>query len=267
MTDGLRSSLKRRFPRAWNVARTTKLGLQLIPRLYGHRSRRCNLCSYQGRFLAEVHFPDIFTYDALCPNCGSLPRNRLLALAITQLGLLRPTDRLVHFAPEDTVRTFVAGKVREYKTADLNPKGVDLQENIERLSFKDGSWDAIICSHVLEHVDHRAALRELYRVLAPGGRLLSLFPVVEGWNSDYENDQVTSASDRAIHFGKDNHLRRFGREVRDEFTRAGFDLECFTATGQEAVDLGLIPGETLFIGRKALGTAPKKAAAPPAAAP
>lgn len=250
MTVGLRSSLKAKFPRAWNLARTTKLGLQLLPRLYGFRPRRCNLCAYQGRFLAEVHFPDIFTYDALCPNCGSLPRNRLLALAIAQRGLLHKTDRLVHFAPEDSVRAFVVGQVREYKTADLNPKNVDLQENIERLSFKDESWDAIICSHVLEHVDHHAALRELYRVLTPGGRLLSLFPVVEGWSADYVNDQVTSPSDRAIHFGKDNHLRRFGRDVRRSFAEAGFDLECFTATGQETVELGLIPGETLFIGRK-----------------
>jgi len=247
----LRSSLKRKFPRAWNVARTTKLGLQLLPRLYGYHPRRCNLCSYQGRFLAEVHFPDIFTYDALCPSCGSLPRNRLLVLAITKLGLLRESDRLIHFAPEDCVRSFVAGRVREYKTADLNPKGVDFEENIERLSFEDGSWDVIICSHVLEHVDHHAALRELHRILKPGGRLLSLFPVVEGWTSDYENEEVTSPFDRAIHFGKDNHLRRFGREVREDFTQAGFDLECFSAAGQETVSLGLIPGETLFIGRKA----------------
>lgn len=250
MTGQLRSSLKSRFPRAWNIARTTKLGLQLLPRLYGHHPRRCNLCSYEGRFLAEVHFPDIFTYDALCPNCGSLPRNRLLILAITKLELLRGTDRLIHFAPEDCVRAFVSRRVSDYKTADLNPKNVDFRENIEKLSFGDESWDAIICSHVLEHVDHHAALRELHRVLTPGGRLLSLFPVVEGWTSDYENDEVVSPSDRAIHFGKDNHLRRFGSQVRDDFAKAGFNLNCFTATGQETVHLGLIPGETLFIGEK-----------------
>ena len=87
---------------------------------------------------------------------------------------------MLHFAPEGPVRQQVAEIVKEYGTADLDPAGVDYPENIEQLSFPDERWDAIICSHVLEHVDHRKALSELYRVLTPGGRLLALFPVVEG---------------------------------------------------------------------------------------
>lgn len=41
-----------------------------------------------------------------------------------------------------------------------------------RLPFPDGAFDIVICSEVLEHIpDYGAALREITRVLKPGGRL------------------------------------------------------------------------------------------------
>jgi SAM-dependent methyltransferase len=45
----------------------------------------------------------------------------------------------------------------------------------ERLPFPDGSFDLVYVSHVLHHAaDHRAVLREIRRVLAPGAALLLL---------------------------------------------------------------------------------------------
>jgi SAM-dependent methyltransferase len=60
--------------------------------------------------------------------------------------------------------------------------GVDVQENpnadvhgpIEALPLEDGSFDVVLCTQVLEHVDDpAAAVRELHRVAAPGGRVLA----------------------------------------------------------------------------------------------
>jgi SAM-dependent methyltransferase len=60
--------------------------------------------------------------------------------------------------------------------------GVDVQENryadlhgaIEHLPVADGSFDIVLCTQVLEHVDDpAAAVRELHRVTAPGGRVLA----------------------------------------------------------------------------------------------
>jgi SAM-dependent methyltransferase len=60
--------------------------------------------------------------------------------------------------------------------------GVDVQENpqadvhgaIEELPVAAGSFDIVLCTQVLEHVDDPAgAVRELHRVTAPGGRVLA----------------------------------------------------------------------------------------------
>jgi ubiquinone/menaquinone biosynthesis C-methylase UbiE len=47
--------------------------------------------------------------------------------------------------------------------------------DLTRLPYADGSFDAVVCGWVLEHLpDPRPGLRELARVLAPGGKLLLL---------------------------------------------------------------------------------------------
>lgn len=250
MLAKLKSNLKTQFPQAWNTARATQRLFQLIPRIYGYEPRECVVCGRTGKFLAEIHFPDMFTYDAICPHCGSQPRNRLLKLAIEADGLLNGSPRVLHFAPEANVRSFVEPRAGLYKTADLFAEGVDLKLNIEQIDQPDQSWDVIICSHVLEHVDHRKALKELRRILAPGGRLLALFPIVDAWPHDYEAPEVQTPRARALHFGKDNHVRRFGASVRDDFAKAGFELRTFSPIGPEVIRYGLIPGETLFIGAR-----------------
>lgn len=246
----LKVLLKEKFPSIWNRLRATRKLVALVPRVYGFEPRDCVMCGYHGKFLAEMHFPDIFTYDAICPRCGSLPRNRLLKLAVEEKKPLTAGTRLLHFAPEANVRRYVEPRVGLYRTADLFATGVDLRLNIETIDQPDASWDCVICSHVLEHVDHRKALKELHRILAPGGILLALFPIVDAWPHDYEAPEIRSPRDRGLHFGKENHLRRFGASIRAEFVRAGFALEAYSPIGPEVVRHGLIPGETLFIGRK-----------------
>ncbi len=247
MISDAKSYLKKRAPRLWQTARTTNRLLKLIPRVYGYAPRTCPICGHVGRFHAEIHFPDIFVFDSICPDCTSNSRNRLLRLALEREDLVNSQTKLLHFAPEGPVRRFLEPMAGEYRTADLFAQGVDLKLNIEAIDQSDAGWDIVVCSHVLEHVDHHKALAELYRILKPGGSLLALFPVVDSWPSDYENPEIKSEYDRGLHFGKENHLRRFGGSVRSDIRAAGFALREFAPVGPEVVEYGLIPGETLFI--------------------
>jgi SAM-dependent methyltransferase len=243
----VKSAMKERFPSAWNSARLLKMMAQTFRASFGIYPRHCNVCGADGNFFAEVHFPDIFNFDAVCPHCGSLPRHRLLTKALDELHLITDRDDVLHFAPELWMIPVVKSRAKTYRSADLFVSGVDLKLNIERIDLPSESVDVVVCSHVLEHVNDSLALSELFRILRPGGRLIAMFPVAEGWDTTYENPAVVTPNDRALHFGKGSHVRRYGRDVRDRFAKPGFALRTFSPLGPEALKTGLLPGESVFI--------------------
>ena len=70
---------------------------------------------------------------------------------------------------------------------------VYVQARGERLPFKSGSFDGVVCCLVIEHADEPdQVLAEMARVLAQGGRLLLLInhPVVQGPGSGFVDDRV-----------------------------------------------------------------------------
>jgi SAM-dependent methyltransferase len=70
---------------------------------------------------------------------------------------------------------FFAGRVDEYVGVDIGDNPVaDVVGSAEDLPLPDGSFDLVLCTQVLEHCDEPwAAVRELRRVTAPGGRVLA----------------------------------------------------------------------------------------------
>jgi SAM-dependent methyltransferase len=184
--------------------------------------------------------------EAICAHCGSLERHRLLKLWLDKNREQIAGKRVLHFASETAVSDLLRPLADKYVTADLTP-GRDLQLNIEKLDLPDESYDVIVCSHVLEHVDDRAALGEMHRVLAVDGIALLMVPVIEGWQETYENNAITDPNGREVHFGQDDHVRYFGSDFRDRVRRAGFDLQELTAEGAAVVRHGLFRGEKLFI--------------------
>jgi SAM-dependent methyltransferase len=158
--------------------------------------------------------------------------------------------RVLHFAPEPCVTRFIRPASLKYTTADLDGHSCDLALNIEKLDLPDEEFDVAICSHVLEHVDDRAALRELYRVLKAGGLLILMVPLVEGWEATYEDEAVKNEADRALYFGQGDHVRFYGADLRRRITEARFDLSEFTATEPYVTKHGLLRGEKVFIARR-----------------
>ncbi len=69
-------------------------------------------------------------------------------------------------------------KDRDYRTFDYDAStGADVVGDIHAIPLPDDSVDAIICSSVLEHVrEPHVAMREMQRILRPGGKLFLFVP-------------------------------------------------------------------------------------------
>jgi len=84
--------------------------------------------------------------------------------------------------------------------------------SIEQMPFADSSFDLVLALDIIEHVpDDLQALRELYRILRPGGSLLVTVPALQ---------MLWSAHDVI-----NGHYRRYTLgELRNRVETAGFEV-------------------------------------------
>ncbi|ODQ93866.1 class I SAM-dependent methyltransferase [Mycolicibacterium holsaticum] len=179
-----------------------------------------------------------------------MERHRLIGLWLAANGSLVDDANVLHFAPEPRLTELFRERARIYRSADLDPTHGDVVLNIEDIDLQDNSIDLVVCIHVLEHVDDRQALKEIHRILTPGGRAILMFPLVEGWQYTYADPAHTSAEARIKYYGQHDHVRMFGRDVRERIAEAGFDLSEFTAEEPDVARYGLTRGEKIFVATK-----------------
>ena len=216
-------------------------------------TRTCPVCGYVGEFAPVGEPPRL---DGLCPLCRSRERHRLFKLWIDRRGGIAGDMAVLHFAPEAAFEPILRGLAGKYVTADFMRTKVDLKLDIEAMELDDESFDLIIAHQILEHVDHVKALAECFRCLTPGGRLVVTTPVIEAWETTYVNPAVKTASERVLHFGQKDHLRYFGRDLKDHMRAAGFSLHEFVSVEPDVSTYALQRGETLFELTKPLSVKP-----------
>jgi SAM-dependent methyltransferase len=222
-----------------------KYALSTSLRMFGWRQPKfeCPNCGREDTFLATGQPP---RYGAECPNCGSAERHRLLALVARKEQLFKNRS-VLHFAPEKSIARLISEGATRYATADLQPGRAEMVLDIEHIDQPDASWDVVVASHILEHVDDAQALSELRRVLRPGGILIVMTPIVEGWDTSYENPSIVDPVQRAQHFGQTDHVRYYGRDLRARLRNAGFGVVEHTALAGDCIRHGLMRGEKVFI--------------------
>lgn len=170
---------------------------------------------------------------AMCPQCHSAERHRLMWLFIQQrTPLLKTRQKVLHIAPEKFFfDRFSKDPNVEYTAGDKFAPGysypagtIDL--DITRIAFPDGTFDTVICSHVLEHVpDDALAMREMLRVLKPGGFAIIQVPLKEGLERTEEDLSITDPQERERLYGQHDHVRYYGLDIKDRLASAGFKVE------------------------------------------
>lgn len=195
-----------------------------------------------------------------CPACYCSDRDRLYFLYLQRvLANLDKSKkiRLLEIAPAAQLRkTLRQNEQIEYRCCDLFMEDVDDKVDItEMKDYADESFDAFICSHVLEHVDDDVkAMRELYRILKRGGWGIAMVPINLALKDVYEDASVTSESGRWKHFGQNDHVRMYSKPgFVQRLSEAGFKVEQFGVDffGCEAFEKhGIHPRSVLYVVKK-----------------
>jgi SAM-dependent methyltransferase len=193
------------------------------PLLYTGKRLECPVCG--GRFRRMRHGRG--RRDVQCPRCGSYERVRALWLFLRdQTDLGAGKRRVLHFAPEPSIAAAIEALPGvDYVSADI-AAGVAMEVvDITAIPPALGSFDIVICSHVLEHVpDDRRAMAEVFRVLNPGGSAYFMQPVDFGRAETYEDPAIVTPEERVRAFGQFNHVRVYGRDIRERLGDAGFEV-------------------------------------------
>ncbi|NCD10163.1 MAG: SAM-dependent methyltransferase [Negativicutes bacterium] len=85
----------------------------------------------------------------------------------------------LHYVSQDFCQYDGTGDENSMHTGTWNTKGIDLICDITAIPEKENSFDAILCSEVLEHLpEPTLALDEFARLLRKGGKLILTAPFV-----------------------------------------------------------------------------------------
>lgn len=246
----------RYIPRKY-LQRVSGVGLKILGLFYRGSEVTCPICntSYR-RFLPYGRINP--RENALCPHCLSLERHRLIWLYLqNRTDFFKNKKSILHIAPEACyIQRFEKIHGEQYITADIESPLAKVKMDIHQIPFPENQFDVILCNHVLEHVrDDIQAMREMYRVLKPGGFVILQIPFFNPVpDQTFEDDSITDKREREKIFGQDDHVRKYGKDYATRITQSGLiavqDEYVNSLPDETRKKFGLAKGEIIYVGKK-----------------
>ncbi len=189
-----------------------------------------------------------------CPGCGAGRRHRNLYYFLdNEKNILeRPGLKILHFAPEKgSISFFSKLNPDNYYSADLNSPRANLHFDITHIPFSDNTFDVVISSHVLEHIQNDfEAMKELYRILKPNGYAIHQVPIDTKREKTFEDPNINTNELRDKVYGHLDHKRIYGLDYADRLQQAGFTVTPLNYIRQLSPEIikkhGLNPSETIY---------------------
>ncbi len=201
--------------------------ISLIGLFYRGHDVKCPICSH--RYRRFLPYGRKSRPNALCPNCLSLERHRLIWLYLQRrTRFFEEPQKVLHVAPEACLaQQFETRANLDYITADLESPLAKVKMDIHQIPFGSDTFDVAFCNHVMEHVDDDIrAMSELCRVLKPGGWAIVQVPFFNPIpDRTLEDKNITSPRDRARVFGQDDHVRLYGKDYPERLRAGGFQVK------------------------------------------
>ena len=176
---------------------------------------RCNICEWQGyKFYAMISYRSI-RFNAVCPQCFSKERHRRLILYLEDNAILRSGLSCLDIGPVRSFKKYLESKGCFYFSIDIHSPLAMSKMDITHLGIQSDGFELIICYHVLEHVKNDLiAIREIYRVLKPGGKCLIQVPL--------DKNRLDTTEYREPDEKDCDHVRSYGRDVTTRISNEGF---------------------------------------------
>lgn len=214
---------------SWTIRHIPRKYLQLFSHFflkvaaifYSGTNVSCNIC--QKGFRKFLPYGRIARENALCPNCLSLERHRLMWLFLQkETDFFEAPRKVLHVAPELCfLDRFKKLKNLKYISGDIESPLAEVKMDIHQVPFPDNSFDVVFCNHVLEHVaDDLKACAEINRVLKPNGWGIIQSPVYDQ-EITLEDNSITDPKEREKVFGQRDHVRKYGKDYAKRLSQSG----------------------------------------------
>ena len=241
------SLLTRYVPRKY-LQLFSGVGLKFLGFINRGKEVQCVICGKQyQKFLPYGRINS--RPNALCPNCLSLERHRLIWLYLKEkTNFFQTKLSILHIAPEHCyMKLFERQHGEGYITADIESPLAKVKMDIHEMPFEDNKFDVVLCNHVLEHVaDDMKALAEIKRVLKPRGWAILLVPFFKPVpDITFSDNSITNPREREKIFGQSDHVRKYGKDYSTRLAMSGMEVDedkfAFALDAKVKFRMGLSP--------------------------